>query len=275
MKPGKYADMSMSDYQASDAISGTDLVKIAQDGLERWHWQKSQPREVTRAMDVGSAAHLLLAEKFNGGDAAALVHVYNDGSSLTKGFKAYRATLKGEEIAVDADEMALAKRCADAVAASKECCRYLDDALIEHSFFSEDAETKLMRRCRPDFLNEKQRVSINIKTTLDASDYGFTRAVKDFGYDIQCVGYQDVLHSVYGESFTEIHILIEKSEEGPVRLAIRAIDDDTLDNARFISRRILEAVAKARTAQSFADPAPRLETCLIPAWARTNAEWLV
>ena len=274
MKPGIYATMPMSEYQADEAISGSDLVKIAQSGMERWKFEKTQPRDCSRAMDVGSAVHHLLGAKLLGADPEPLIQVFREGSSRTKGFEKFRASLMGETVGVDADEFNIVERCVDAVLKSKECRQYLDGALIEHSYFCEDAETKLMRKCRPDFLNEKERVSINVKTCQDSSDYGFIRSVKDYGYDLQTVNYESVLKSSFGHSFNEIHILIEKSESGPVKLAIRAIDDDTLDNARWVSRRVLKAIAKAKVQGSFADPAPKLMTSLVPAWARTSAEWL-
>jgi hypothetical protein len=275
IKPGFYAELPMKDYQADEAISGSDLVSIAQNGIERWKFNKTQPRDVSRAMDIGTAVHHMVGARLIGGDSAPLIQVYSDGSSLTNAFKAFRAKMTGDAVAVDLKEMSLIERCSAAILNDKECRRYLDDAVIEGSFFSVDSETGVSRKCRPDFLNVKERVSINIKTTQDASDSGFIRSVKDWGYAIQTVNYQDVLKQVMpGEDFIEIHILAEKSDAGPIKIAIRAIDDDTLDHSRWITRRILKVLQKAAAENNFKDPAPKLQTCLIPAWARPTAEWL-
>lgn len=272
MKNGLIENISMTEYQSDPAISGSDLVSIAQNGLARWRFEKTQPRVATRAMEIGSAVHALIQSHFAGGSPD--IQVYSDGSFRTKGFEKWRDSLSFGAIGLDADEHALVQRCAEGATNDAEFRRYLKGALFEPSYFVNDSEFGGTRKCRPDAINLKEGVSINVKTTTDASESGFIRSIKDFGYDLQCSNYEDVLHLHYDRRFSEIHLLIEKSESGPVKLAIRAIDDDTLEQARFTTRRILNALKKAREEDRFLDPSPRLMTTLVPAWARSSAEWL-
>ena len=272
MRTGLIEGLSMDDYQNDPAYSAGDLIRMGE-SFRKWKYFKENKKPPTRAMVVGSATGLILESKLTKKPhlISSQIAIYSDGSSKTKGFEKFCAERK-EAYCLDEDEFSLSDRCVDAVLAEPECMKYLDGAIAEPSIFVTDPEFGFRRKCRPDFLHIKQGVSINIKTTTDASEYGFTRSIADFAYDWQTLNYQDVLRLHFDRSFDEIHILVEKADEGPLTVRIRGIDDDTLEQARGQVFLIREKLAAAIKNQKFEDAPACLEVSTIPAWARRLAQ---
>jgi PDDEXK-like domain of unknown function (DUF3799) len=270
MRNGLIENLSMSDYQTDSAYSSSDIVSISESAA-RWRFQKEQPKEKTRALVVGSAIHEMVQAKIAGLKDTCNVLVYTEGSSLTKGFKKYQEENPNFAV-VDDDEMNLLYRMREAIFDEPEAVNYLKDSMIEPSFFIEDPEFKFIRKCRPDFLHLKKGILMNIKSTLDISEKGWFRSISDYGYDFKTVNYQDILKLHYGRKFIEIHIMVDKPKEGPCRVAIRAIDDDTLDQARFQMRSVFEKIKKCEASGKWEDPKATLITSPVPAWARTVVE---
>lgn len=262
-------NMSMGDYRANDAYSSSDIISIGRSAA-KWMFEKNHPKNKTRAMQVGSATHLMIQSEVTGQKhlVSSGLAVYEDGSSKTKGFEKFAAE-HPSAYSIDSEEYDLVCRMTKAVLSEPEAMRYLKGAVPEPSLFCMDPEFEFMRKCRPDFLHIKQGVSINVKTTLDASEKGFFRSIADRSYDFQTVNYQDILRLYFDRSFDEIHILVEKSDAGPCRVAIRGIDDDTLDQARFQMRQVFQKIVDCQKSGKWEDEKAALIISNVPLWSRT------
>lgn len=272
MKTGLIENLSMTDYQADPAYSAGDFIKMG-DSFKKWKYFKENPIKPTRAMILGSATGLILEAALTKKPhlVSSGIAIFSDGSSKTKGFEKFSSERK-ETYCLDEDEFSMADRCVKAILDEPEAMKYLDGAIAEPSIFVADPDFGFQRKCRPDFLHVKQGVSINIKTTTDASERGFIRSIADWSYDWQTLNYQDVLRLHFDRSFDEIHILAEKAEDGPIVVKIRGIDDDTLEQARGQVYLIRERLADAIKSGKFEDRPAVLEISNVPAWARTLAQ---
>lgn len=268
-RAGLIESLSLADYHADPAWSASMLTRVGE-SIARFKYHQDHPESPSAAMEVGSATDLLLQTRLSGRHdlASAGIAVYDKGSSKTKGFEAFRLENRGR-CCVDAEEYSLAVRCVDAIVGEPEAMDYLKGAVAQPSIFVTDPQWNLRRKCRPDFLHVKRGVSINVKTTRDCSEKGFFKAIADYAYDLQTVNYQDVLRLHFDRSFDEIHILVEKADEGPLRVAIRGIDDDTLDQARFQLSQIFAKIQECEKTGVWKDAPASLMVSTVPHWART------
>lgn len=269
MNKGLVENLSMADYRADSAYSSSDLITMSK-SMARWEWEKAHPRKKTRALDIGSAFHTRVQSEIMGEKEffSKNVVIWNEGSSLTKAFKAAAAE-RPTMIFVDEEEFELVCRMTRAILNEPEAMHYLHGAIAEASFFVTDPEFGIRRKCRPDYLHVAQKVSINLKSAADISEAGFIRSIKDYGLDFQSQNYMDILRLQYDRSFDEIHILVDKPDEGPCRVAIYTIGDDAMEQARYQMREVFQKIVECEKVGKWEDPKAQLKTVDVPLWART------
>ncbi|MBK0419990.1 PD-(D/E)XK nuclease-like domain-containing protein [Leucobacter sp. CSA1] len=95
------------------------------------------------------------------------------------------------------------------------------------------------RRGRFDYMPTEGGFVVDLKTTLDASYYGFRSSVERYGYHIQYGHYIDILERITGEKRDMIFVAVEKDPPYEVNV-IRF--DETEDYARIGEAEALQAV---------------------------------
>lgn len=260
--------MTHGDYLANSAYGAGDVIKMSR-SMAYYKWRKANPEKPGRPLVVGSATHLLLqSEVTNDPGLKKQILVYSDGSSLTKGFKEFQEKNK-PFYCLDAEEHALCTRMVLALLNEPEVMGYLKDAIPEATIMGNYPGTSVPVKCRPDYLHQARGVSINIKTTTDASESGFIYATKDYGYDFQSAFYCDLLTDQLGKAFDEIHILVEKTDEGePTPIKIFSFGDDTLSWARSQIRTLIERIPGCEKTGVWPGNKAFLETVDLPLYAR-------
>lgn len=265
----KILQMTHADYLAHKAYGSGDIIKMSR-SFEYWKWRKENPEPLTRPLVIGGATHLILqAELSKTPDLIKTgVFIYEEGSSLTKGFKAFQAENRGI-YCVDVEEFALCKKMVRALLDEPEVMSYLQGAIPEATVIGPYPGTEVLCKCRPDYLHKGRGVSINIKTTTDASESGFIYGAKDWGYDWQSAFYCDILTEQLGQSFDEIHILVEKADgTEPCPIKIFSFGDDTLSWARHQMRQIMERIPECEKSGVWPKNKLILETIELPHHAR-------
>lgn len=105
----------------------------------------------------------------------------------------------------------------------------LRGGVAEQSIFWKDTGTGVYCKCRPDYLRP-DFITPDWKTTEDASESGFKKAVKTYRYDLKTAHYLRGISDIAGEPVTEfIHIMIEKKP--PYAIGLYALSDSTLKSA--------------------------------------------
>lgn len=262
--------MTHSDYLANSAYGSSDIIKMLR-SFAYYKWAKKQPETKTRPLIVGSVTHALLEDEIFKNCPDYYIRIYKDGSSLTNGFKKFQADHPGS-YCVDEKEYDLCKRMVRALVDDPEVMSYLHGAIAEPTVIAKYPGTDVLCKCRPDYLHKERGVSINIKTTQDATESGFLYASRDYSYDFQSAFYCDILTDQLGRPFDEVHILVEKTDDDePCPIKIFSFGDETLAWARFQIQQILSQIPEMEKTGVWPKNKTILETVDLPLHMRRVA----
>lgn len=232
-------DQSNADYHADKtAISSTDVKTVAKQSL--FHWANAQ-RKTSSAFDQGSAVHAMLLEP----EKELVVKGPKDRrgnawKDLYAECEAKGQTLLPEGEYYEAEAMAQAAMFTPAVADMLTA----KDLIAEASFFSECPDTGVKLKCRPDGLVRSRNLIFDIKTTTDASPYGFAKHVNSFGYDLQAAFYLRALRAAGEDVRNFAFIAIEKTF--PYCVQIHVLSPSYIEHA---DNRVIETLRKIQNAQ--------------------------
>jgi hypothetical protein len=171
------------------------------------------PTPPTDAMIFGSAVHCAV---LNPQDRDELVVVVD--SDTWRGKDAQEA--KKDAIATDrapvlAKDWAKAERMAEVVRAHPIAGPFIKDAtMFERAVFWE--ADGIVKRCKPDFMGGRNNGIFawgDYKTTTDASQAAFSKAVANFGYHTGFAHYDEGIRAVTGEPETSFVIIAQEKTE--------------------------------------------------------------
>lgn len=235
---GIFDGVAMSDYLAAPAISGSALAKI--DATTPAHWRASlATRKTTPEMAFGTAFHSYVLEP--GKFATEYAVRPDDVDFRTKVGKEWRAA-NGDKPLVTEEEFATIKGMAAAMRAKPMTAKLLAGAKPEVTLFDQIAGTWV--KSRPDALNERLGVAINLKTCEDASEEGVKRAIANYGgtYYVSAALCLDVLKSVTGREWQYIFVFVEK--EAPYESRRVMLRPTVIDWGRMRYKRALATFAE-------------------------------
>jgi exodeoxyribonuclease VIII len=235
---GIFENVAMSDYLAAPAISGSALAKI--DATTPAHWRASlATRKQTPEMAFGTAFHSYVLEP--GKFAAEYAVKPEDMSFATKEGKAWRAE-QGNKAIIAHDDFEALKGMAAAMRAKPMTAKLLAGAKPEVTLFDQIAGTWV--KSRPDALNERLGVAVNLKTCEDASDGAVQKRIADFGgtYYVSAALCLDVLRSVTGRDWQYIFVFVEK--EAPYESRRVMLKPTVIDWGRMRYKRALATFAE-------------------------------
>lgn len=139
----------------------------------------------------------------------------------------------------------------------------LSDGIAEQSFFWKDKETGVLCKIRADYYIPSLNLVVDIKTTLDATDFG--RSSAKYGYHTQNAFYIDGLREVTGVEPDFIFFIVESSEPFGVKLV--RLDNDSQDLGRNKYRELLSVYAKCLETGDWTGYKHEIETIRLPSWA--------
>jgi hypothetical protein len=164
----------------------------------------------SRAFDIGTAVHTLVLGA--GSPIAVLEHESRRSRECREEEQQARAD---GMTPVLAHEYAPIRAMADAVMAHPIARRIFEaDGTAELSVRWDDPETGVPCRARPDWLTMagSRHIIGDLKTALDASPRGFSRAVADHGYHQQDAWYRDGVRAAWGDPDPGfLLVVVEKS----------------------------------------------------------------
>lgn len=225
MELGKSEYISNETYHAQkDFTSSSGLVRLIQGTPKHYKSYLENKEEPTEAMRFGTAVHaaVLETELFK----SKYVQKPENMSFATKDGKIWRDEQVGKEI-VSFDDYNTIRSIYSAVMSDSEANDYLTDSGREESFFWRDDDSGILCRCRTDIL--KDNTIVDLKTTEDASDDGFFKAVLRYGYSYQAAFYLRGLKAVTGIDHTFKFLMVEKS--APYALNVHELGPQTLAHA--------------------------------------------
>jgi PDDEXK-like domain of unknown function (DUF3799) len=255
--PGVY-DLPIEIYHGDccigPSISSSGLRTIeAVSPLHYW-WSsplnpKGEKREASKALDFGRATHcLLLGDPVFRSRFAVRPDEWADWRASAA--KQWKEGKEAEGLTVvTPDDVETIKRMAESLD---------DDPLarglilqghgaVEKSLIWQDAETGMWLKSRPDILltGGNAAMTVDLKTTADASDRALERTMAEYGYHMQGAlageAMRRVLNADPGNDGTVL-IFVEKT--APYAVNVKVIDAEALDFGMRLCRRALRTFAE-------------------------------
>ena len=254
----KSEDMSNEQYHETPAIGSSAIKEVANKSLQHW---RGRVRKDSPTFALGSAVHAELLEPEK--DLLVCGPETRRGKPWSEG-KA-EADAEGKIFLTEAD-YTLAKEMSEACLKNRMANHLLtnDDLLAEASFFATDPDIDIALKTRPDGLIRGSGLVLDIKTCQDASPRGFEKAVRAFGYDLQCATYMHILKLCGVRVDNFIFICIEKDK--PHVTACYELSEMYLRHAH---NRMIDTLIKIKSAEDtghYGTDWPDLGTVHLPAW---------
>lgn len=246
-EPGIYTDLKFEDYRSAPGLANSDL-KILQESPAKY--RRGERTSPTEAMRFGSLANdLLLFETENyylapetypapesaKKDAPIIQKPWNWNSGYCDAWK--QAHLDKPIIPRDGPHSAAwLKALRDKVRANPLAADLIHNSLREVSIFARNEDYPVLRKGRCDGLRINPDLSARIteiKTTVDASTFAFSKEIMKRGYYRQAAYYREILQSLGFGPVEVWFIIIEKGRHPRInvrKLAERAMDKGDFDN---------------------------------------------
>lgn len=182
--------MPFHEYLAAEGVSQSALKTIGAKSLAHYRHERDHPRKVTRAMDVGTVAHMVLLEPETL-RTRVVVSPYDE--FRTKESKEWRAKQQARSLVVlKREEMDAVDNMVTAAREHRLYPKIFGSAggMREVSVFVRCSVTGLVRKARFDRV-PRGNALVDIKTTVDASQEGFGKIAWNLGYYRQAAWYLD------------------------------------------------------------------------------------
>lgn len=273
---GFHYGLSYAEYAKWDAINFSRLKPI-RDTASKCRYEIDHPKEPTPSMVLGSALHVAILEPAR---FEALFHICPPCD---------RRTIEGKEIFAKAEREAAGKlliRQGDEAMGQVETVRGMAQSVLglkaarpfisgagqnEVAALWRDEETGLLCKGKMDrFLPEFSGldgfpVIIEVKSTKDASLWGFSREVDNLGYAAQAACYCAAVKTIMGKM--PVHIFIAVENFPPFDCAFHMTDDAAIQTGQRQYRQMLKRYAECVKKNEWPGYPDRVQVLSLPKYA--------
>ena len=234
-------NINNEDYHADPALGSSRARNLLGSCPLKVKHAMGQPSPSTPALRNGSLVHTATLEP-------ALVDVefgckpteIDGNSSRTKAYKDAMAEMEEAEPNKRWLPESDYNMCMEVAASARQHpllmeTLYHPASKVEHTGFFEVDGTPC--KVRPDLYNSDTGMVLDLKTTLDASEKGFAKSVRQFGYAFQAAFYMTGLRAMGERPKQFVFLVVEKSE--PYATACYALDNNDIEKE---IPRVLEAI---------------------------------
>jgi hypothetical protein len=274
-QPGVY-DLPAHSYHA-DPVPGGSLsasgAKKLLDCPARFQHDRHHPAEQTDAMRIGTAVHRLVL------DAGEPLAVFDAASWVGKAAAEFKAaTYARGETPLLRKELDTCEHMALAVRAHP-LARELfnpDHGRAEQSIFWQDAEYKVWRRARLDWLphapsSTGRMILADYKTSVSAHKDHISRAIHNYGYHLSAAQYIDAVRATHYDGEV-VFLLVVQEKTPPYLVNVVQIDDHALSVGWRLLERALERFRDCTEADVWPGYSDDIELVGLPRWADRGLE---
>ena len=222
--------ISNADYHGSDLLSRTTAFSLTTTSPEKVRWERDNPRPSSLPFIMGGCFHGMVLEPECLDVEYAIKPPEIDGKSpLTKHYKESFAEMQEERPDAQwlkADEWKTCLGMAEAIMSNPVYTHYASDveAIAEGSGYFDYNGAKC--KVRPD-LYASDGTIIDLKSTQDASEAGFRKSVRNFGYDFQAAWYLEAMRAMGLPAKQFIFCVVEKV--APFSVATYTLTESEID----------------------------------------------
>lgn len=258
--------MNNAEYHASDGLSSSELKALLRSPE---HFQAyGETDEQTPAMRFGSLFHTATLEP----EAMTERYVIEPThiNKRTKAGKAeYAEFLKaseGKEV-VTTDNIQQANCMAAAVFNDKVASSLFYQGEAETSIWWEDQVAGQLCKCRPDWLDidPVRRIVVDLKSAVDASPGGFSRACFNFGYHISAAHYIEGIYRATGVHCSFVFVAVEKKY--PFAVGVYMLDQQAMELGYNQRRRALDLYNECSSAGHWPGYSQQVNEISLPKYA--------
>lgn len=216
--------ISIEDYHNLPHISNSDLSLINK-SID--HWLKKRERESSEAMELGQLFHdlILSPEIFK--------ETYVEMPSEIKvrrgkEWEKFTSENEGKKI-ISKEESRKLTRMHQSLLEHPKAPLLFEVGEAEKSFLYEIDGIKC--RCRPDFLNTKYNLLVDIKTTKSAMPDDFARSIAGNRYHVQAAWYLDGVNRCLNTNMTKF-IFVAVETQSPYSVCIYDLGEESIEEGR-------------------------------------------
>jgi len=263
--------MTNEQYHADTSrISKSGLDLIQSSPLDYW-WHYLRPerekRTPTKAMLFGTALHLAVLEP------EEFIKTYVKMPSINKRTNLGKSEIQSLEamceannqVLIDAVEYNDILRMRDAIFKHPTAKLLFQKGLAEQTFLFDEPNTGAKCKIRPDWLDNNNGLIVDLKTTEDATKYGFSKSAFDYKYYKQAPFYIDGMTSLNIERSGFVFVNIEKTE--PFKIGIHYLDDRSMQLGRDEYLRNCETYVKCIESGIWKGYDEKISEVSLPEWA--------
>lgn len=278
-KPGIYPGIPFRDYLALDAVSST-LLKAMRRSPAHALAKRDEP-QWSDALMLGDATHLLTLQGYD-----TLLKTYGEAQRCTAETSKKQQCSREASVFIDGDYLCTqhadgqasmidllsiadwnaVHEMSDAILTHPAASFLLDDdGAVELSILWLDADTGLLCKCRLDKYGAGMKAITDLKTTTDASPDKFSRAIYDYGYEIQGAHYLNGAAAVGLDATTFGIIAAEK--EVPWCVAVYELEPEAIGLGYDQAKRLMKRYAECRRTGVFPGYPTDINRIGVPVWA--------
>jgi hypothetical protein len=225
-------------YFKSEGTSSSTLKKIHQKTLLH---ALSIKTEQSPAMILGSAIHCAILDPERYDSDFLISPKFDKRTSAGKAAFADFERLSDGKTIIDEEMAEKIKGIKNSVLTHPIAKEMLSSGEAEYSYYSEDSETGLKTKCRPDYHNSD--ALIDLKTTLDASYEGFSRQIGNMGYHIQAAFYLDVFNKSQSLNYKDFYFIAVENT-APYAVAIYRLNSEQIEHGRIAYRSAIKQLSE-------------------------------
>lgn len=237
--PGVYYDVPNETYHAGAGISKSGLFDLYKKTPRHYRFGE---RKDSKNFDMGDGVHAAILEpgrfdaKFIRGPEDRRGNIWKDMSVGAK--------LDGKTL-LTAGDHDKARYIRDAAWANADVAFWLSGMiLVEPSAYWVDEETGLTLRCRPDAVNAGRGAKIDLKSTVAADSYHFSKSIEEYGYHVQEAIYThgwDEAVRASGREYakTDVFVFIALEKSAPYEAVAYEIEPSAVQEGWAIYRQAL------------------------------------
>lgn len=263
--------IEIDEYHSRPEVGHSSLVRIMRSPA---HYREyiENPVEPTSNMVLGTAFHSYLLEEEIFRRNFVVMPKFDkrtkegkENAAVWEAENSSKTGLTAEQVQTISDMTSSVKRHLGAAS-------LLSYGLSETSGFWTEKQTGIDCKFRPDFLVLDRSTNtitgiVDVKTCIDASADGFSKAIVNLGYDVQAPYYQDGLFELTGYRVPFYFIAVEK--EPPYAVAVYRTSDSMMNIGRKKYQAALQLLRWCKESNTWPAYQPNgvIEEIDLPRWA--------
>lgn len=266
--PGIFPGIDEDVYHGDPAFSQSQAKTLLKSPA-RYQWLRQNPPAPKAEFDKGHAVHAKVLGV--GLDIAVIPDelLASNGAVSTKAAKEFMAEARAAgQVPLKSDVAREIDAMAESVLRHPQARALLElEGEVEVSMWWEDPETGIACRGRVDKLAvvPDGLINVDLKSTTDASLYGFTKSCADYAYHMQGAAYDEAVRLLTGGDAPTVLIAVEK--EPPYLVATFEFNAADLDRGLEKWRAACELLARCRELDEWPGHPEHIQTITLPTWA--------